>query len=116
MSELEQFKGIGKTTAEKLEKAGFNVENISKITLEELTELDINKATAEKILSNFEVKPNENESEDNSSSNNPRLIEHDIKKANKYLKYAFEQSDFYDPENIEESYDRWYSEVIEDKK
>lgn len=119
MSELEKLKGIGKTTAEKLEKAGFNVDNISKITLEELTELDINKATSEKILSNFEVKPdeNDNESGENPNPNEPKLdFKHKIKKANKYLKYAFEHSNYYDPENVEESYDKWYSEIIEDKK
>ena len=96
---------MGKTTAEKLKKAGIETVNeLAILRVEDLTSLDINHSHAEKIIENAK------------KIVNPRLIEHDIKKASKYLVYAFEQSEYYDEDNISESYDKWYSNVLKSNK
>lgn len=47
--ELEDLKGVGESTAKKLKEAGYTIENIKDVSVEELEEAGIHKNTAEAI-------------------------------------------------------------------
>jgi len=99
---LDDIKGVGKSTAQKLEKAGYStLADLQGITVEELSDLGVHENTAEKIVESVkeleEVKEN--------------LLYH-VEDANEFEMFAFKQSEDYDKNNLEESYDSWYKKVL----
>nr|WP_302577938.1 helix-hairpin-helix domain-containing protein [Methanobrevibacter arboriphilus] len=125
--ELKDLEGVGNATAEKLEEAGITIDDLAKFNLEnnidELTKLGINESQSEKILSNF-TKPFSGEIGDNISGDNDKSSEGEnnnkrpdltYSNANKYIRYAFEHSDYYNEESSESEKEKQFREFVNDK-
>jgi NAD-dependent DNA ligase len=102
--ELTDINGVGESTAKKLIKNGYKtIEDLQSATLEDLTGIGIHENTAEKIVGSIAGVPQKPEIAD---------IEYDIKNANKFVLYAFRESEDYDENNPKESFDKWYRKVL----
>ena len=100
---ITNIKGVGKSTAKKLDEYGYQtVEDLKDITVEKLTDMDISVNTAEKIVES--VKEQESVME---------TLEYHVQNANEFEMFAFKQSDDYDEDNLKESYNTWYKKVLE---
>lgn len=97
---LTNIKGVGRSTVKKLEKAGYKtVKDLEQATLEDITRLGISNSIAKKVLEAQTVETN-------------NTIEYDINEANEFRIYAFKKSKDYDPDNLKESYDKWWKKVL----
>lgn len=102
--ELTDIKGVGKSTAKKLEKHGYStVEDLQKVTVNDLTDIGVPVHTAREIV----------ESVQQTNPKKDTSIQYHIKDANKFRLHAFKQSNIYDPDNLEKSYDVWWKQVLE---
>ncbi|UTB32725.1 MAG: helix-hairpin-helix domain-containing protein [Methanobacterium sp. ERen5] len=99
---LTNIKGVGKSTADKLEKAGYStLADLQGITVEELSDLGVHETTAEKIVESVKEQETVLES-----------IEYHVEDATEFEMFAFKQSEDYDENNLEESYNTWYNKVL----
>lgn len=99
---LTDITGVGKSTAEKLEKAGFlTIEDLQGITVEDLIKIGIHENTAEKIVGS--VKELEEVQEN---------LTYHVEDANEFVMFAFKKSEDYDEDHLEESFDNWYKKVL----
>jgi len=99
---LINIKGVGKSTADKLEKAGYStLADLQGITVKELSDLGVHETTAEKIVESVKEQETVLES-----------IEYHVDDATEFEMFAFKQSKDYDENNLEESYNTWYNKVL----
>jgi len=99
---LSDITGVGKSTAEKLEKHGYQtVESLKEITVEDLTKIGIHSNTAEKIVDS--VKELEEVHEN---------LTYHVEDANEFELFAFKKSEDYNEDHLEESFDSWYKKVL----
>jgi Holliday junction resolvasome RuvABC DNA-binding subunit len=136
MNKLKDLEGVGDKTAEILEETGITIDDLAKFNLEndieKLIDIGINKSQAEKILSNF-TKPSSDEEANHNhldsysakdDSNKDDDLEDDeeldyskrpdltYNNANKYIKYAFEQSEYYNEELSESLIEREFRKFV----
>ncbi len=105
--DLTNIKGVGKSTANKLKKAGYeSLEDLKDVSITTLTSIGISSHTAALIIESLQNKPLKNKSE----------IQYHVKDANKFRLQAYEKSEYYDPDNLEESYNSWWIHVLEVSK
>ena len=101
MTHIKDLNGVGRATVKKLEKAKLNtIDKIANTNIETLINLDISKNNAEKIIKNAK------------ELNKEDTIKYDIKNSNKFLLQAFEKSEYYDEDNLEKAYDKWYKMIL----
>lgn len=99
---LNDITGVGKSTAEKLEEHGFKtVKDLQGVTIDQLVDLGIHTNTAEKIVKSVQDLAPVIEN-----------IEYHVENASEFELFAFKQSEDYDENNLEESYDSWYKKVL----
>lgn len=98
--DLTSIKGVGKSTALKLQEAGYtSIEDLKGVSIDDLTRLGINQKTAKQII---RYTPKDTRTP----------IQHHLKDANKFRLQAFKKSTDYDPDNLKESYNQWWKKVL----
>lgn len=99
---LTDIKGVGKSTAEKLEEHGYKtVQDLQGISSEDLTEIGIHSNTAEKIVGSVKELEEVHET-----------LTYHVEDANEFVMFAFKKSEDYDEDHLEESFDSWYKKVL----
>ncbi len=107
--ELTDIKGVGKSTARKLEKVGYHsLHDFEGVTINKLTEIGVRHDNAEKIVASVERTLSTHPTNDDDDSE----IQNHIADANKFRLHAFKQSTLYNPDNPEKSYDTWWKQVL----
>lgn len=99
---LSDIKGVGKSTATKLEEHGYEtVQDLKDISTEDLTKIGIHSNTAEKIIESVKELGEVHEN-----------LTYHVEEANEFVLFAFKKSEDYDEDHLEESFDSWYKKVL----
>lgn len=99
---LTDIQGVGKSTAEKLEEHGYKtVQDLQGISSEDLIKIGVHSNTADRIVGSVKELEEVHET----------LIYH-IEDANEFELFAFKNSEDYDEDNLEVSFDSWYKKVV----
>jgi 5'-3' exonuclease len=105
--ELTDINGVGESTAKKLIKEGYKtVEDLQSATVEDLIGIGIHENTAENIVESFTTWPQI------APESEIKEIKYDVNTANEFVLYAFKESEDYDENNLEQSFDTWYRKVL----
>lgn len=125
MKKLTDLYGVGDKTAEILTENGYDIENISEVSHDELIKIGLKNDVSNKILENFKEEDN-SDNQDNDSKEDDDLEDDEeldyskrpdltYSNANKYIKYAFEQSEYYNNGLSESEIEREFRRFVNNR-
>lgn len=129
MKKLTDLYGVGDKTAEILTENGYDIENISEVSYDELIKIGLKNDVSNKILENFKEDDNpENLTSTNANDEDDSKVDDDLEddeeldyskrpdltysNANKYIRYAFEKSEYYNNGLSESELEREFRKFV----
>jgi hypothetical protein len=115
IEDLKSINGVGTGTIDKLTQAGYTINILKEVTVEDLVKLNIEKSIAEKIIL-FIL---DLENDDTVIKNDDDSLDYNINKASKSLIKRFKKSEEYQKSKDKETepviYDKWRKNLNKQK-